>query len=175
MQLYDKTGKTEINPNTLASLVILENGKTVEEVLKSLPTNEGFKLTKVRYYSSNTTNINELKNISWDSWVENFANLNLERNKYIWAQIKTQYGSVEDSAYCVVYVRPTPQFIYNVTKTFGQGEDPETEGEDYLQLLNSGWTTYPQEIKESYPYSWGAVVNTTGKCGKAYIVSKYTE
>ena len=79
MQLYDKTGKTEINPDTLASLVWLENGKTVEEVLKTLPTNESFKLTQIRYYATNSANRNEIENIKWDSWLEHFSSIYLEK------------------------------------------------------------------------------------------------
>ena len=176
MQLYDKTGKTEINPDTLASLVWLENGKTVEEVLKTLPTNESFKLTQIRYYATNLANRNEIENIKWDSWLEHFSSINLEKYKYVWARLKTQYGSTEDNAYFIVYIKPTPRMIYNVTRTFGQNEDPDTTNKSYLDLMSSGWTEYPQEIKEASPYSWGAPVDpTTGLCKKAYIISKYSE
>ena len=142
MQLYDKTGKNKVNPDTLASLVTLENGKTVEEVLKALPTNQDFKLTQVRYYASDSVNKNQVESIDWDSWVESFSSINLASKKYVWAQIKTQYGATTDKAYCIVYVRPVPSMIYNVTRTFGQGEDPDTYNKSYLDLFVSLATFY---------------------------------
>lgn len=173
MQLYDKTGKTEINPNTLASLVTLANGKTVEEVLQSLPTNEEFKLTQVRYYSSDTTNKNELESIKWDSWVENISSLNLNSHKYIWAHLKTEYGTATDSTYFIIYVRPTPKMIYLSTKTQEELAEIKTSGKSYTELLGTGWTEYPQEIKDGKVYSWGVIVNSDGKCGDALLIGKY--
>lgn len=173
MQLYDKTGKTEINPNTLASLVTLANGKTVEEVLNALPTNEEFKLTEVRYYSSDSINPNELGSIKWDSWVKEFSSINLGNKKYVWAWLKTQYGTAEGNAKFIIYVTPTPKMVYLSTKTQEELAEIKTSGKSYTELLRTGWTEYPQEIKDGKVYSWGVIVNSDGKCGDALLIGKY--
>lgn len=174
MQLYDKLGK-ELNPDTLASLVKLNNGKTVEEVLQSLPTNEEFKLTQVRYYSSDTTNKNELESIKWDSWVENISSLNLNSHKYIWAHLKTEYGTATDSTYFIIYVRPTPKMIYLSTKTQEEMENINVRGKLYTELIAGDWTEYPQEIKDAKIYSWGIPVDSNGICAEALLIGKYPE